>query len=142
MPRPRKPRALRLIEGNRSKTKIPDEPLYSGKFPRAPSFIEGIGRREWKRLAPAMFKIGVLTSADFVCFSTYCHAVQRSWDIREHLARQAVGMDEWHSLDRALDRAEKQLATAYRELGFSPVMRSRAAIAKPKTVDEFDEFER
>ena len=44
MPRPRKSRALRLIEGNRSKTKIPDEPLYSGKFPRAPSFIEGIGR--------------------------------------------------------------------------------------------------
>jgi len=142
MPRPRKPRALRLLEGNRSKTRIPDEPLYSGKFPRAPSFIEGIGRREWKRLAPAMLELGVLTSADWCIFTTYCHAVQRSWDLREHLERQIPGSDEWNALDRALNRVEKQLTVAYRELGLSPVMRSRAAIAKPKAVDEFEQFER
>ena len=75
--RKRKPRSLRLLEGNRGKRKVPTEPSYAAELPAPPSYLAGIG------------------------------------------------LEEWHKLDRALDRVGKQLMKAVSELGLSPVTKEQ-----------------
>lgn len=57
--RKRKPRSLRLLEGNRGKRKVPAEPSYAAELPATPSYLAGIGLEEWARLAPIMIAQGV-----------------------------------------------------------------------------------
>ena len=80
-----KPTHLKLLEGVANKKRINfDEPKFAPKAPSCPQWLSSEARREWKRLAPQLEKVGILTEVDMVIFAGYCSAVGKlAWAERE-----------------------------------------------------------
>jgi P27 family predicted phage terminase small subunit len=70
-----KPTALKLLEGNPGKQKLnrgepmPDSPAT---IPKPPKRLLPEAKKEWKRLAPAMVALGLLTEVDTSAFAELC----------------------------------------------------------------------
>ena len=147
MARPRKTLAEKELKGRRTGRdsggrKLPKEPQYSKQLPKPPSTLKGDGLKEWKRLGPKMVEQGVLTEGDWAVFIQYCDGIQRRFEIDRVQRKEKIGSEEWHKLDRARDRNEKQLTKAITELGLSPVTRGKVALRKEKSVNPADKFKR
>jgi phage terminase small subunit len=84
-PRP-KPVRLRLIQGNPGKRRLPKEPQpeIAKTCPEPPLFVTGEAADEWKRLAPELFRLGLLTQVDLGAFAIYCTTFAR-WKLAEKL---------------------------------------------------------
>ena len=85
MARPRKPTALKLIHGSRDRHKNKLEPKPEG-IASMPSWLSKDGRKEWRRLAPELTKIGILTIADETEFAVYCQAYAELKEAEAELA--------------------------------------------------------
>ena len=73
-----KPTALKLLEGNPGKRPLNDrEPVPPKATLKCPAWLLPEAKKEWKRLAPALEAMGVLTMADLTKFEGYCQAYAR-----------------------------------------------------------------
>ena len=82
----RKPRALRILEGNRSKTPISDEPSpYPVLNPRSPIGLSKPAKKTWRRLTPILSKLNLLTEADLEALGHLCEIQARLVIIREKM---------------------------------------------------------
>ena len=65
-----KPTALKKLEGNPGKRPLTElEPLPPISVLRCPNWLLPEARKEWRRLAPALINMGVLTLADAIPFA-------------------------------------------------------------------------
>lgn len=70
-----KPTALKVLEGNPGKQKLnkyEPKPDVLDAVPRPPSRLLPDAKKEWKRLAPAMVALGLLTEVDTAAFAELC----------------------------------------------------------------------
>lgn len=70
-----KPSELKLLQGTYRSDRAPDnepKPKTPSAIPDPPAHMDAVGKKEWKRLAPELFRLGLLTIADLVAFETYC----------------------------------------------------------------------
>ncbi len=71
-----KPTAMRLLEGNPSKRKIRNtgEPMppVPATVPNPPTRLLPDAKKEWRKLAPALIALGVLTEVDMTAFAELC----------------------------------------------------------------------
>ncbi len=73
-----KPTALKVLEGNPGKRPLNDrEPSRPRAALKCPAWLLPEAKKEWKRLAPALEAMGVLTMADLTAFEGYCQAYAR-----------------------------------------------------------------
>ena len=73
-----KPTALKVLEGNPGKRPLNDrEPVPPKATLKCPAWLLPEAKKEWKRLAPALESMGVLTMADLTAFEGYCQAYAR-----------------------------------------------------------------
>ena len=73
-----KPTALKVLEGNPGKRPLNGrEPVPPRATLKCPAWLLPEAKREWKRLAPALEAMGVLTMADLTAFEGYCQAYAR-----------------------------------------------------------------
>ena len=73
-----KPTALKLLEGNPGKRPLNGrEPVPLRAALKCPAWLLPEAKKEWKRLAPALEAMGVLTMADLTAFEGYCQAYAR-----------------------------------------------------------------
>jgi P27 family predicted phage terminase small subunit len=84
-----KPMELVKAEGNPGHIKLNDNsPKFKPIIPKCPPWVGPAGRKEWKRLAPELLRLGLLTSGDFAAFSCLCSAwsdlVEARKDIKEY----------------------------------------------------------
>ena len=143
------PTALRVLRGNPSKRPLnANEPRRKRgeRAPTCPDCLEGPGRAEWRRLAPTLHHIGLLTPVDRGCFTIYCAAWGLFVDATKHLAehgsvhRTPNGREHpspWLSIQT---QAGKTLHRMGCEFGLTPASRSRIAVEPKDTQDEFDAF--
>lgn len=81
-----KPTALKKLEGNPGKRPLNElEPVPPVASLRCPNYLLPEARKEWRRLAPILMNLGLLTAADAVPFAGYCQAYAR-WREAEDLA--------------------------------------------------------
>jgi P27 family predicted phage terminase small subunit len=129
-----KPTALKILEGNPGRRPIlPDPRPERVVLPRCPEHIDDLGRREWNRVARAMFTAGLLTQLDRAGLAAYCVAWSRWVKAEEALARvpaliiksKAGGMYQNPYLGVA-QAALRDLMRTMAELGLSPTSRPRA----------------
>jgi len=81
--RPRKPTALKILQGNpghvkKSKLDLSREPKFSQARTRgsaAPSWLSPEAKKEWKRLLPELKRAGLFSVPDRSVFASYCEAV-------------------------------------------------------------------
>ena len=70
-----KPTALKKLEGNPGKRPLNElEPVPPVASLRCPNYLLPEARKEWRRLAPILMNLGLLTAADAVPFAGYCQA--------------------------------------------------------------------
>lgn len=85
-----KPTALKKLEGDRGKGRRPlneREPIPPKGGVKCPAWLLPEAKKEWKRLAPALEAMGVLTMADTAAFASYCQAYAR-WREAEDVISQ------------------------------------------------------
>ena len=127
-----KPTAIRRIEGNRGRRGYNHaEPVPPDAQPRCPGHLPAVAQKEWRRLAHALHRMGVLTIVDRAALAAYCAAYARWVEAEEKLKATPtlyktpsgyVQQSPWVGI------ANKQLELMGRfmvELGITPASRSR-----------------
>ena len=73
-----KPTAMKLLEGNPGKRPLNErEPVPPKGNIKCPDWLLPEAKKEWKRLAPSLEALGVLTLVDLTAFEGYCQAYAR-----------------------------------------------------------------
>ena len=86
----RKPKtsALKRLEGNPGKRPLNElEPIPPVIGLTCPKHLLPEAKKEWKRLAPILMGMGLLTAADAVPFEGYCTAYARWLEAQEEITR-------------------------------------------------------
>ena len=83
-----KPTALKRLEGNPGKRPLNElEPVPPSGTIRCPHHLLPEARKEWRRLAPILTQMGLLTPADAVPFEAYCTAYARWLEAQAEITR-------------------------------------------------------
>ena len=83
-----KPTALKALEGNPGRRPLNEKEPTPPKIDiKCPTWLLPEAKKEWKRLAPSLEAMGVLTMADMTAFSGYCQAYAR-WKEAEEFITQ------------------------------------------------------
>ena len=73
-----KPTAIKVLEGNPGHRPLnKNEPKPVKKAPSCPKSLEPEAKKAWRRLAPQLERMGVLTEVDRDAFAAYCTAYAR-----------------------------------------------------------------
>lgn len=143
MPRPRKPTALKVLEGNRGKRRLPDEPKPTLGIPTCPAFLGSQGRAEWQRIAGQLHRIGMLAKVDRPLLAVHCE----TWEIyaaaAAKLKKDGVIIDgkngpARHPATIVLNAAAEKLMQTAAHFGLSPATRARLGrfIGVPQEPDQ------
>ena len=76
---PPKPTMLKLLEGNPGKRPLngnEPKPNPVKRVPPPPKALGKYGTQEWKRIAPELVKLGLLTTLDTTSLYAYCEAYE------------------------------------------------------------------
>ena len=83
----KKPTKLKILEGNPGKRQLPREPEPKPAMPSCPSHLKGVAAKEWKRITPELYVLGLLTQIDRAALAAYCAAYGRWVDAEREIAR-------------------------------------------------------
>ncbi|AZQ67107.1 phage terminase small subunit P27 family [Silicimonas algicola] len=120
-----KPRPARFVGQDDSHAVSPDA------LPRCPAHLGPIARKEWRRLAAPLHKLGIVTVADRPAFAAYCQARERWVEAEEQLQRTPmllktpsgyVQQSPWLSI---ANNQMELMARYMAELGLTPSARRR-----------------
>lgn len=137
------PTALRRIAGNPGKRGYnAHEPLLPDDFPTCPDHLGVVARAEWDRLAPLLFSVGVLTTADRAALAAYCQCYGRWVEAEEKLQATPlllktpsgyVQQSPWLSIsNKQLELLGRYMA----ELGLTPASRSRVIAVSEQSLPD------
>ena len=142
----RKPAELEDLHGNPGHRKNGGNLQFPkpSECPKPPQFLDAIAKREWKRCAPQIFKVGILTEADISAFAAYC-ASYSTW-VHAEKALQAKKTDSkspavltYVNLKGVVaplpeigiaQQAKKDMLTFAREFGLTPSARANMQSAE------------
>ena len=146
---PRKPTALRILEGNPSKRPLPkNEPKPDPSMPECPEWLLDEAKEEWFRIAPELYKLRLLTRLDRVALAAYCQSYAKwaeaeRW-LKEHGPVYPI-LNEDGSV-RYLQQAPqvgianqclKQIRAFCAEFGLTPASRARIELPSEREDDDF-----
>ncbi len=128
------PTALKLLEGDRGKGRRPinkNEPVPPKGTIKCPSWLLPEAKKEWKRLAPALEAMGVLTMADEKDFAGYCQAYARWKEAEEFITQHGSIFKTPSGYVQQVPQVSiaqqnlKIMQSLASEFGLSPATRSR-----------------
>jgi P27 family predicted phage terminase small subunit len=132
------PAHLTLLRGNPGQRRVAPElmvPLPAEPL-EPPAYLTEYALEEWRRLAPELHALGLLTELDLTTFAVYCDAVAQWRRVTE--ARAAAGGDPTSPLVRAVQEAGRHLIKVAGEFGLTPSARSRVRASIAGTGSKFD----
>jgi len=139
-----KPTVLKILEGNPGKRPLNDnEPTPDIEIPNCPHYIrkDRTAKREWDRIVPQLYDLGLLTNVDRSILELYCVNyslfVWATEDIREngHIAKTRGG-DKANPAVAIAREAAKIIKACAVEFGLTPSSRSRIKVPKKKEDDD------
>lgn len=95
---PPTPLHLRLLKGNPGKRPVRAEPEREPERPAPPAFVTGYAADEWWRVAPELWRLGLLRVTDIMSLSAYCLAYHHWRMAEEAFARMAEHDGTMHGL--------------------------------------------
>ena len=87
------PTALKELEGDRGHNRRPlnrKEPTPSSTGVKCPSWLAPEAKKEWRRLAPSLISMGILTDHDLEAFAGYCQAYARWREAEDFIAQHGT----------------------------------------------------
>jgi P27 family predicted phage terminase small subunit len=143
-----KPTALRKAQGNPGHRPLNhNEPKPTG-VPQCPTHLGKVAKAEWRRIAPELIALGLLTKVDRAALAAYCSAwaqwVEAETSVQKFGAVFRLKNDPDKPVknpnvtiaNAALDQMRKFLT----EFGMTPASRSRIQVAPTDAADPFAEF--
>ena len=128
------PTAVKILEGDRGKGRRPlnrNEPKPNADQVKCPTWLMPEAKKEWKRLAPPLVAMGVLTNNDVTNFAGYCEAYARWRESEEFINQHGVMvktpsgyLQQVPQVSIAL-QSLKQMQSLASEFGLTPASRSR-----------------
>lgn len=147
MPKPRKPTTLKLITGTAQPCRMnPNEPQFDVAIPKPPHHLSKEARKEWDRMAPVLFDMGLISECDRAAFAMYCQSwgrhVKAEYMIRIHgpVITTKDGLQKvspWVRISHEASIAAQRLLI---EFGLTPAARSRVVAKKKETKDPKSRF--
>jgi P27 family predicted phage terminase small subunit len=142
MPGPKPtPTHLKLIRGNPGKRPIRPEPqpAQTAEVPEPPSFLTGYAADEWWRVAPELYRLGLLTLVDVMPLAAYAQAYADWRTASEALAKMREkdpvtgallvkgdgGSPMQNPLVKIVARAADDMVSFAGHFGMSPAARAR-----------------
>ncbi len=132
-----KPTALRVLQGNPGKRALPAGEPRPGKkerAPNAPRWLSEEARKEWRRIAPRLWQVGLLTEVDELALGMLCEAFVQYVTAKARLeqdgmlARSDKGNLYQHPSVALMTGARADVLRWAREFGMTPAARSRISI--------------
>ena len=135
----KKPAELEELHGNPGHRPITKKIQFEqpAEVLKPPAWLDTVAKKEWKRLAPMLHKVGILTGADMAAFAAYCDAystmvaavkaVQASAPDRKTPAPLTFETDKGYKQQipeiAIINNAKKTMLTFAREFGLTPSSR-------------------
>ena len=144
----KKPKTLHVLEGNyrADRHEGKNQPRPRPAAPVAPSWLDAEAKAEWKRLAPELEKLGLLTVLDRAAFAVYCCIWSDFKMLSEIIEREGAvieghrGVPRKHPLLPALHQAMDGVRVWAQEFGMTPLSRTRLQVTVPP--EEESDFEK
>lgn len=134
---PPKPRELKLVQGTLRKDRdTPDRPEPDVQVPSCPAWLGREAKREWKRIAPELERLGLIALVDRAALAGYCQAYQRWYDAEKILADEGLtfvtekGYVGQRPEVAIANTAMKEMRAFLQEFGMTPAARTRVRSAK------------
>ena len=151
-PKPMKLKALLGNPGHQSKEKLnlsqPD-PTPLSTVPEPPDFLVEHAAQEWRRIAPEVCALGLLTTVDLAAMGAFCQAFGR-WRMAEEAwiadgcpfeSIRGNGNSFMSPTMTAANQAMREMMRCAAEFGFTPSSRSRVRLKEDgKQVPKFDDL--
>jgi P27 family predicted phage terminase small subunit len=144
-PLPTQIKALRGNPGKRALNHSEPKPDASS-VPRAPRWLNEIGKQEWRRRAGELYRLGLLTRLDQTALAAYCDCYATWRAARDQIAAQgltifnAAGIPIKHPAVTVREKAVEQMKQYLSEFGMTPSSRSRIKLPDQKTDDPFEQW--
>ena len=131
-----KPTVVKMLQGNPGKRALPKgEPKPdAGRLPSAPRWLSDEAKREWKRLAPRLWRVGLLTEVDGTALGLLCEAFAQYVAAKAVVDREGMllmsekGNAYQHPAAGLMTQARGELMKWSREFGMTPAARSRISV--------------
>lgn len=126
-----KPTRLHLLHGNPGHRKRNrSEPQPNICVPTPPTHVRGEALKEWKRIAPELEKLGLISKIDRAALAAYCVAYARWCEAEKELKKGLIvvspnGYPIPSPYVSIANRALKQIREFATEFGMTPSSRSR-----------------
>jgi len=154
-PKP-KPTKLKILEGNPGKRPLNEnEPIPQSIASECPDWLLAEAKKEWKRLAPELEKLGLLTSIDRAAFAGYCQSYAKWKKAEKFLKKHGMTIkipqkDEYGNVVSIqvkkfpevsiANECLKQIRSFASEFGLTPSSRGRIYLPTEIIDDEFEKL--
>lgn len=142
-----KPTRLKVLEGNPGKRALPkNEPKPQLGAPEMPKWLPEDAKAEWRRVAPELARLGLLTMIDGSSLAAYCEAFARwkraveQYNEEGQTFRTEAGYLAQHPAVGIANKAMGEMLKFGREFGLTPSSRGRMSL--PGEQEAADPMER
>lgn len=133
----RKPTALKIAEGTfRADRANPNEPKPKPVAPKCPDWLAPEAKKEWRKLAPVLERLGILTEIDGNTLAAYCETVAQVKAASIALRDLPFEHPNYRKVAVTLEKARDAMRHLGAELGLSPASRGRLNVAEPEEEDD------
>lgn len=141
-----KPTPLKVLAGNPGHQKLNrSEPKPRPVAPRCPAWLDKEAKKEWRRVAPELERLGLLTVVDMAALAGYCQSFSTWKTAAEAIAEKGLTYEAANGNIRQRPEvviANKALAEVRQfcqQFGLTPSARSRMML--PETFGNFTDGE-
>jgi P27 family predicted phage terminase small subunit len=141
---PTTPTALKILAGNPGKRPLPiGEPQPEREAPPCPRDLPKEARRQWKRLAPILGRMRVLTEADGLALEHLVRDLAQEREVTAELLRTKLlisqkGYVQINPLFHLQSELWKRISDGLREFGLTPAARTRICVHTARRKDPKD----
>lgn len=143
-----KPTAIRIAEGNRGKGALPqNEAKPARALPACPRALGKEARREWRRIAGELYKVGLLTNLDRGALTAYCfaygemlRAIEKAKGVPQIYSQVGSKCIVIHPYLQVGFKSLEAFLKVLTEFGLSPASRARVIAAPPKEEESVQDF--
>lgn len=139
--RPPKPTSLKLLSGNPGRRPLPVGEPKPPKITRSrpPAWLNRIAKAEWRRIAPTLTDLELLTESDIALLSSYCLAWSRLVEAQKIIDKEGITTVDpstlkvyRHPACAIASEASSELRQLCTQFGLSPSSRGRLGVVPPK----------
>lgn len=143
---PPKSTHLKLLAGTfrKDRAKHHPQPQASPEVPTPPAFLGKTAKNEWRRVAPELHRLGLLTQLDRASFAAYCASYGRWVELEKIVTAQGMTFMTKRGVvykRPEVTMAQKECALMRQfalEFGLTPTSRSRIEVPEPPKPDDDD----